>query len=44
MRYGAEAVAVLAAVTAIGVLLYLVRYRKGTAADDDYPADPVEAD
>lgn len=43
MRYGAEAVAVLAAVTAIGVLLYLVRYRKGTAADDDYPADPVAA-
>src|SRR5215213_8976634 len=36
-RHGGEAVAVLAAVTLIAVLLYLVRRRSGPAADDDYP-------
>jgi len=42
-RHGGEAVAVLAAVTLIAVLLYLVRRRSGPAADDDYPVDTVKA-
>ena len=42
-RYAGETVAVLAAMTLIGVILYLLWRPKGPAADGECPADPVEA-
>ena len=42
-RYAGETVAVLAAVTLIGVILCLLWQRKGAAADGECPADPIEA-
>jgi membrane protein YqaA with SNARE-associated domain len=42
-RYGGEAVAVLAALTLVGALFYLLWRRRSPAAEDEYPADPVEA-
>jgi membrane protein YqaA with SNARE-associated domain len=42
-RYAGETVAVLAAMTLTGVILYLLWRPKGPAADGECPADPVEA-